>query len=114
MDRSNVITLLHATKSQDQFGIWRETLTEREVFCQVDSVSAPEYFEGGRNGLNPAFRMTMFYGDYDGEEAVIYNGNTYSIYRTYQRRDDTIELYVERKGGTNGKKGHHQQSGGGN
>jgi hypothetical protein len=105
MDRSNVITLLSATKTQDQFGVWRETLAERNVFCQVDSVTANEFFNGGRNGLNPEYRMTMFFGDYHGETMLQYNGMTYAIYRTYQRRDDIIELYVERKGGTNGKEG---------
>lgn len=105
MDRSNVITLLSATKTQDQFGVWRETFTERNVFCQVDSVTANEFFNGGRNGLNPEYRMSMFFGDYQGETMLRYNGMTYAIYRTYQRRDDIIELYVERKGGTNGKEG---------
>ena len=109
MDRSNVIKLLSVTKTQNQFGVWQETITEKKVFCQVDSVSASEFFEGGRNGLNPEYRMTMFFGDYSGETMLIYNGATYAIYRTYQRRDDNIELYVERKGGTNGKK---SQSGG--
>jgi len=32
-----------------------------------------------------------------------YKGNRYGIYRTYIGRNDTIELYAERKGGTNGK-----------
>ena len=113
MDRSDVIKLLSVAKTQDDFGVWRETITEREVFCQVDSVSAAEFFEGGRNGLNPSFRMTLFFGDYAGESMLIYNGATYAIYRTYQRRDDIMELYVERKGGTNGKKGDAGQSGNG-
>jgi hypothetical protein len=91
MDRSNVITLLSATKTQDQFGVWRETLMERNVFCQVDSVTANEFFNGGRNGLNPEYRMTMFFGDYQGETMLRYYGMTYAIYRTYQPRDDIIE-----------------------
>ena len=45
----------------------------------------------------------MFFGDYNGEKLLSYNGQTYSVYRTYQGKNDTIELYVERKGGTNGK-----------
>ena len=103
MDRSQVITLLSATKSQNSYGVWEETLTARDVFCQVDSVTRSEFFEGGRNGLNPEYRMTVFFGDYEGEKLLKYNGNTYSVYRTYQGRNDTIELYVERKGGSNGK-----------
>ena len=101
MDRSEVITLVGSTKTQNAFGVWEETKTLTDVFCQVDSVTRAEFFEGGRNGLNPQFRFTMFFGDYEGERTVIYKGNPYSVYRTYQGRNDTIELYVERKGGSN-------------
>lgn len=103
MDRSTPITLLATTKTQNAYGVWVETQTSRNVFCQVDSVTRAEFFEGGRNGLNPEYRMTMFFGDYEGEKLLVYNGNTYSVYRTFQAKNDTIELYVERKGGTNGK-----------
>lgn len=104
MDRSEVITLLGSVKTQNDFGVWVETPTSRDVFCQVDSVTRAEFFDGGRNGLNPQFRMTLFVGDYDGETVLEYKGQTYGIYRTYFGRNDTVELYVERKGGTNGKK----------
>lgn len=103
MDRSNIIQLISATKTQDENGVWRETLAKRQVFCNVSSVTASEFFEGGRNGLNPEYRMTMFNGDYQGETMLEFNGRTYAIYRTYLDRNDNLELYVERKGGTNGK-----------
>lgn len=103
MDRSKPIMLLSTTKAQDAYGVWVESPTSRMVFCQVDSVTRAEFFDGGRNGLNPEYRMTMFFGDYNGEKLLSYNGQTYSVYRTYQGKNDTIELYVERKGGTNGK-----------
>ena len=103
MDRSNIVTLLKATYAQDANGIWQETLTAKDVYCQVDSVTRNEFFEAGRNGLNPEFRVTMFYYDYDGERLLKYNGKTYSVYRTYYSRTDIIELYVERTGGSNGK-----------
>lgn len=102
MDRSDVVKLVSLTKTQDDYGVWRTTETEREVFCQVDSVTRSEFFDGGRNGLNPQFRITMFAADYEDETILIYNGRRYSIYRTYITRTDDIELYVERKGGTNG------------
>lgn len=103
MDRSNVINLISTTKEQDENGVWRETTSRRMVFCNVSSVTASEFFEGGRNGLNPQFRMVMFFGDYQGETILEYNGATYAIYRTYQRGTDELELYVERKGGANGR-----------
>lgn len=104
MDRSEVVTLLSVTKTQDDYGVWRETETGRDVFCQVDSVTRSEFFESGRAGLNPEYRMTMFFGDYNDEKTLLYRGKAYAVYRTYIGRNDTIELYVERKGGTNGKK----------
>ena len=39
---------------------------------------------------------------YAGEQIVEYQGRRYGVYRTYQAKTDELELYVERKGGTNG------------
>lgn len=104
MDRSEVVTLLSSAKAQNQYGVWTDVEpTARDVFCQVASVTRQEFFEGGRNGLNPEFRFTMFFGDYNDERELIFKGRTYSVYRTYIGRNDTIELYVERKGGSNGR-----------
>ena len=102
MDRSDVITLLSVTRYQDDYGVWQETRVERDVFCQVDSVTRAEFFDGGRNGLNPQFRFTVFAADYNDETTAVYKGKAYGIYRTYQPRTDVLELYAERKGGTNG------------
>lgn len=128
-----MITLLSADKVQDENGVWRDvvqylttdtgkniiteerkkilildgiTVRVKTVFCNVNSVSRNEFFEAGRNGLNPEFVFTMFFGDYEGEHTLIYNGLAYAVYRTYRGRNDTIELYVERKGGTNGKQSY--------
>lgn len=102
MDRSEVLTLIGTTRTQDEYGIWRETPTARNVFCQVNSITRSEFFDAGRNGLNPEFMFSMFAGDYEGERVCEYRGQKYSIYRTYLGRNDVIELYAERKGGTNG------------
>lgn len=103
MDRSDTIRLISVTYSEDAHGVPRATENEpREVMCQVDSVTRNEFFEAGRNGLNPEFKFRMFFGDYRGERVVEYHGLRYSIYRTYHGRGDVIELYAERRGGTNG------------
>ena len=102
MDRSDVLTLVAHTKTQDDFGRWVFKDTTRDVFVQVDSITQPEFFAAGRNGHNPEFRFRMFSGDYDGESVCIFRGDPFAVYRTYKRRNDIIELYVERKGGTNG------------
>lgn len=99
MDRSTPIYLVSETYTEDAYGVLIPTPEKRLVYANVSSVSSAEFFEGGRNGLNPEYRMIMFAPDYDGEEIVEYNGVQYAVYRTYQGRSDTIELYVElRKG----------------
>lgn len=101
MDRSSLIALVNESQTQDENGVWRTTRTERTVFAQIESVTRAEFFEGGRNGLNPEFKFTMFCGDYEDEREVVWNGKHYGIYRVYYGKNDTIELYAERKGGLN-------------
>lgn len=102
MDRSDIVNLYTTVVTYDDYGVGKKTQTAKQVFCKVESVTRAEYFEAGRQGLNPEFRITMFYGDYDGETVVGYKGRLYSVYRTFQSKTDTIELYVERQGGTDG------------
>lgn len=99
MDRSTPIYLISNNKTQDQYGVWRDNTTERKVFAEVTSVGQSEWFEGGRQGLNPQFRFRMFAPDYQGESLLKYNNVVYSIYRTYVDRDEIIELYTELKKG---------------
>ena len=102
MDRSDIVTLLKTTYAADEYGVERATITGRDVFCAVQSVTRNEFFEGGRNGLNPEIRFRLFAGDYEGERLASYDGRTYAIYRTYVARGDTVELYAQREGGVNG------------
>lgn len=102
MDRSDVIYLIGTTETQDENGVFQRQTTRRKVFANRQSVSRAEFFAAGRNGLNPAFVFNVFFGDYRGEEVIEYKGKTYSVYRDYQDSTDGLELYVERKGGTNG------------
>ena len=102
MDRSDVITLVSVTRTQDEFGVWRSTPSTRQIYCEVESVTRAEFFEGGRNGLNPQLKFVVFFGDYQGEKTLIHAGKTYGIYRTFRGKTDRLELYAEEKGGANG------------
>ena len=111
MDRSDVIYLVAATYTQDDYGVLQADESRRKVYCNVTSVTATEFFEGGRNGLNPEYRFTLFAPDYQGETIIEYKGKRYGVYRTYLARTDTLELYAERKGGTNAEESNSGQSG---
>ena len=99
MDRSEVLTLIAVSYTQDAIGQQVPMETRREVFCNLSSVSASEWFEAGQAGLNPEYRAIMFVYDYNGEKIAELEGNRYGVYRTYLGRDDMIELYLERKAG---------------
>ena len=99
MDRSTPIKLIAESYAADSYGVLQKTRTKREVYANVRSVTASEWFECGRSGLNPEYRFTLFAPDYQGEKVLEYNGTQYGVYRTYQARTDIIELYTQLKKG---------------
>lgn len=99
MDKSDVITLIKRTFESNEYGVRIPSETSREVFCHVDSVTSNEFFNGGEYGLKPVYRFTMFQYDFENEEICEFNGERYTIYRTYIGTNDEIELYVEKKKG---------------
>lgn len=99
----DVIFLVSNTFQKNEYGVDLPTPTTRQVCVQVESITQSEFFAGGRNGLNPEYKFTMFFGDYQGESVCVYHDKQYAIYRTYHvPGTDDMELYAERKGGTNG------------
>lgn len=101
MDRSSVITLVSESIVQDELLVEKTIENDKNVYAQVTSVTSSEFFDGGRNGLNPELRFIVFFGDYNQERIVKYQGKRYAVYRTYHARTDEIELYCERQGGVN-------------
>lgn len=99
----DTLILYQTTYEMNEYGQDIPTNKEKKILCDRKSISRNEFFNAGRNGLNPQYMFKIFKGEYNGESICKYNGLTYSIYRTYETDDDYIELYVERKGGTNGE-----------
>jgi len=93
---TDVITLITQAITTDKYGNEEATETERTVYCEVDSISQTEFYAAANTELNPEYRFTIFFGDYEGESLVKFNGSRYSVYRTYRTGDD-LELYTERK-----------------
>ena len=49
--------------------------------------------------MQAALKVTMFAPDYQGEQIAVVGGVRYSVYRTYHAKNETLELYLERKAG---------------
>ena len=90
------LTLFSVTITLDDYGNEVATEVERTILCEVDSITQTEFYAAANTELNPEYRFTVFFGDYEGEEVCKYNGVRYAIYRTF-RRGDNLELYAERK-----------------
>lgn len=91
--------LLGKTITMNQLKQEVEVDTRTEIFAQKESISQSEFYKGGEAGLKPDFRLITAIIDYNGEREVELDGKKYGIYRTYERNQDYIELYCERKGG---------------
>lgn len=93
---ADVINLVSQTITIDTLGNEVATESTKNVYCEVNSITQSEFFAAADTELNPEYRFTVFFGDYNGEDIVVYNGVRYSVYRTY-RTGDYMELYTERK-----------------
>lgn len=102
MNWQDVITLRASTATVDAYGVPQLQWTEKDVYARVESVSSSEFFEGGQNGFKPEYRFIVSAWDYNDEMELAYNGQLYSVYRTYRRSLDLVELYAERKAGVHG------------
>lgn len=101
--------LITQERKRDEYGVLQPDPTEtsrRLIYVKVSSVGRSEWFEGGRNGLNPELRFETFAPDYCGEEIIEYRGDLYTIYRTFRDGADRIELYAERRKGVEHGTGH--------
>lgn len=97
--KNDVITLCSVTHNKDSKGVIHETATESgPVMAQIKSAGADEWFEGGRNGLNPEYTFIINRLEYNSEETVIFNDVKYSVYRTYIK-GDRIELHCQKRKG---------------
>lgn len=93
---TDVLTLVAQTVATDAYGNEELTEKDRQIYCEVDSISQSEFYAAADTELNPEYRFTIFFGDYEGEKILKYKGVRYAIYRTY-RAGDNLELYAERK-----------------
>ncbi len=100
MDRSKQLTLVQVTYTTDNIGQRLKIETDRTVFGNVRSVTRTEWVDAGNRGFKPEYQVTMFAPDYAGEGIVKLDGIRYSIYRTYIKQNEEIELYLERRPGS--------------
>lgn len=73
-----------------------------EVLCISEPISRSEYFSAGQIGIDPESMVVVNPAEYSGEKIVEYHGKRMSIYRTYERSENELELYLQMSLGLNG------------
>lgn len=100
--RNDVLTLLAIDYVMDAYGVQRGQTTERVIYCDVYSITQTEFYAAENAGFKPAYRFDVFAYDYEGETNVSYNGERFTIYRTYQKSNNVLELYARKDTADNG------------
>lgn len=87
--------------TKDEIGQYKTNRTEDvEILVRQGSITRAEWSAAGKNGFHPEIVLSTAKINYGGESEVEFEGERYSIYRTYSPPDsDDIELYLEKKTG---------------
>ena len=92
------IFLISYYTTTDEIGQQIKNKMKRSVFAKVKNVGQKEFFEASMNKMKVSKKIQMYSFEYENETMAIVDNKLYSIYRTYST-GDTIELYLEDKGG---------------
>ncbi|MBU5214488.1 phage head closure protein [Heyndrickxia oleronia] len=95
----SVIDLIQVTYTEDEIGNQIEDTEKRQTFAEKKSVRQSEFYQASMAGLKPEITFVLWVHEYKGEPKLEYEGKTYTIIRTYERTDKTIELTCEVKTG---------------
>lgn len=103
--QDTTIQLIKETVTPDSVGNQIVTKTEKTVYATVLPISQNEFFQARTLGINPRAKFEIVWAEYDEETLLRWNGQLYEIYRVYEREDEMIELYAQRKLGTSDRSG---------
>lgn len=91
--------LVHVTHSTDDIGQTVNAEVLRPVPVEVKSIGRAEWNAAGQQGLSPSMTLVTNKANYQKEQSIEFDGERYSIYRTYARMDGKIELYLKQEAG---------------
>lgn len=98
--RESVAYLISYPIIMDENGVpQRGEPIKTEVLVQVGGVYQKEFYEAFAAGIKPQWQLTLSDVDYNNEEVVEFEGEIYSVYRSYFK-PDRVELYLRKDTGT--------------
>ncbi len=92
------LTMIAVAITQDDIGNEIVTETETVIYCGLKSVGRNEFYNAAVADLKPELVFVIHPYEYSGEKKVKFEGNRYSVIRTYRKDIEEMELIVERDG----------------
>jgi len=91
------LTLIGQIEKEDDLGnqIYEEKPTT--VLCKLQSIGRNEFYSASTAGLRPEKIFVIHGYEYNQELLIEFNGDRYSVIRTYANDFEEMELVCERK-----------------
>ena len=93
------ISLISKTYATNEIGVPVATETKLSRYAMKSSINQSEFYEAGLQGLQPMACYTVRLTEYNGEDEIEDGSERLTIYRTYNRTDGRVELYVAKRKG---------------
>lgn len=98
MNWSDVVQLISIVSGTDDDGFPVDDVEEkRQVFANRKSVKSSEYYAAKQSGTVLSYIFELRSVDYEGEEKLKHNDNSYEVERSYEK-GEFIELTCKREG----------------
>ena len=88
----DMVTLEAVTHGVDAEGFPAESVTQTEVYADVQSVRRSEFYAARQIGVNLAISVKLRAADYNGQERLVWNGTRYKVERSYTEAREMYEL----------------------
>src|SRR5690625_5138303 len=92
------LELIEETFISDDIGNQIPVENKTTLYCNVKSVGRSEFYNASTSDLKPELIFVVHGYEYNGEKKVLFNGQQYSVIRTYATNFEEVELVCERVG----------------
>lgn len=92
------LILLSSGYTEDDLGNQIPVNNRKSILCKVDSVGRSEFYSAASTSLRPEVVFTIHNYEYGNERKIEFEGQQYSVIRTYAIGFEELELTCERVG----------------
>ena len=97
LDWCEDVELLSSEYITDDYGNQRPNPVSVTVQASRKELAMSEFYAAAQAGIRPAVELIVHMFEYNGQQNIKWRGDEYTVIRIYQRNNDEVELYLERK-----------------